>query len=452
MGSIVEVGALIDAAPLSRLQLIVLALGLACTVLEGYDTYAVSYIGPAVAHLWHVDKAELGIVFTAGLLGSALAFCLAGQVSDRFGRRRIVVLGTAAFGIATLASATSGAVSAFMAWRLIAGLALGAAFPNVVALCAEYAPARRRSVTITILCSGFPIGAALSGLIADEVLPTLGWRAVLVVGGVLPVVLAFMMGALLPESIRFLALRDSQGAALRRVLGRVAGHAALSAADRLVLREEQLSGRPWRELFREGRTLPTILIWIVMAMCGSAIALLTFWIPALFANAGLPLDAGIHFSVAMLVGGILGAYAVGWLMDRWGAFVVLILAYAAASALIGAAAVMLPGASLAIALAIGLTLNGGSAGAQAFLANLYPTAIRTTGIGWALGVSRAVGVAAPVIAGVMLKAAWSSRLTLLSVSAPALMCALALLAMSQSDYARRRVATGRPALRLAAKP
>jgi AAHS family 4-hydroxybenzoate transporter-like MFS transporter len=394
-----------DSAPFGRLHWGVFVLALLCMTFEGYDTYAVSYLGPALSELWALTPDRLGVLFTMGIVGAAIGYAAIGPLSDRIGRRMPVVLGTAAFGAASLLSTTASGLPAFLAWRFITGLALGAVLPNIVAIAAETMPVRRRSLVIVVLYSGFAIGSALAGLVAGQLMPRYGWTAVLAVGGAVPIALAALMALRLPESPQFLALRDAR------------------------------SAHPVRDLFGDGRGASTLLIWLVLSMDVTTIGALVFWIPTVLRSAGLTLSAGISFSVVLLAGGVVGAFAIGWCMDRFGAYRILIPVHLCAAAFITTLALTVGTSPTLLAFLIGLTLNGGTSGTQGLLARLYPTGLRATGIGWASGVSRFVGIGQPLLTGLMLAAHWSPAATLLTCSLPALVSATALTRLSRDARA-----------------
>ena len=429
----VDIGTLIDRAQFGSLQITVFVLSILCMTFEGYDTYAVSYIGPKLLTLWHLSTATLGIIFTAGTVGSALGYLAVGPLADRIGRRVPVILGTAAFGAACLLSTSASGSTAFIAWRILVGLALGAVLPNIVAIAAEVTPARRRSLVIVVLYSGFAIGSALAGLIAGRLMPAFGWGSVLWVGGMVPLALSLAMWRWLPESPRFITLRDPLDPRLPALLGRLTANAA-PLAGRFTLPGEHLRRQPIRDLFADGRALSTLMIWLVLTMDVTTIGALVFWIPTLLNAAGQSAAQGISFSVVLLMGGIVGAFIIGWCMDRFGTYRILIPAHLCATLFIVTFALLVKSSPVAVAFLIGLTLNGGTSGSQGLLARLYPTALRATGVGWASAVSRLIGIAQPLLLGVMLAAHWTPTTTLLVCSAPAVVSMLALSLLSRDRF------------------
>jgi AAHS family 4-hydroxybenzoate transporter-like MFS transporter len=431
--STVDIGILIDRARFGPLQVTVFVLSILCMTFEGYDTYAVSYIGPKLLTLWHLSTATLGVIFTAGTVGSALGYLAIGPLADRIGRRVPVIVGTAAFGALSILSTSASGSTAFIAWRILVGLALGAVLPNIVAIAAEVTPARRRSLVIVVLYSGFAIGSALAGLIAGRLMPAFGWGSVLWVGGAVPLVLSLATWRWLPESPRFITLRDPQDPRLSGLLAQLTGAAAPPAA-RFTLPGEHLRRQPIRDLFGDRRALSTLMIWLVLTMDVTTIGALVFWIPTLLHTAGQSAAQGINFSVVLLMGGIVGAFIIGWCMDRFGTYRILIPAHLCAALFIVTFALLVKSAPVLVAFLIGLTLNGGTSGTQGLLARLYPTALRTTGVGWASAVSRLIGIAQPLLLGVMLAAHWTPMTTLLVCSVPAVVSMLALSLLSRDRF------------------
>jgi len=411
-----DIGPLIDGARFGPLQVTVFVLSLLCMTFEGYDTYAVSYIGPTLLTLWHLSTGTLGAIFTAGTAGSAVGYLAIGPLADRIGRRVPVIVGTAAFGAASILSTSASASTTFIAWRIVVGLALGAVLPNIVAIAAEVTPARRRSLVIVVLYSGFAIGSALAGLTAGRLMPAFGWGSVLWVGGGVPLLLSLAMWRWLPESPRFITLRDPRDPRLPGLHG------------------EHLRRQPIRDLFGEGRALSTLMIWLVLSMDVTTIGALVFWIPTLLNTAGQSAAQGINFSVILLMGGIIGAFIIGWCMDRFGTYRILIPAHLCATLFIISFALLVKTSPIAVAFLIGLTLNGGTSGSQGLLARLYPTALRATGVGWASAVSRLIGIAQPLLLGVMLAAHWTPTTTLLVCSVPTVISMLALSLLSRDRF------------------
>ena len=173
------------------------------------------------------------------------------------------------------------------------------------------------------------------------------------------------------------------------------------------------------------------MIWLVLTMDVTTIGALVFWIPTLLNTVGQTAAQGINFSMVLLMGGIVGAFIIGWCMDRFGTYRILIPVHLCATLFIVAFALLVKTSPVLVAFLIGLTLNGGTSGSQGLLARLYPTALRTTGVGWASAISRLVGIAQPMFLGAMLAARWTPTMTLMVCSMPTVISVVALTLLSR---------------------
>jgi len=237
-GRSVDVQGFLNEHPFSGFQWVLFTLCFCVVLLDGFDTAAIGYIAPSLLTEWKLARPALGPVLSAALFGLAAGALCAGPLADRLGRKRVLVGAVLVFGAACLASTSSGTLNHLVAWRFVTGLGLGAAMPNAVTLTSEYCPdARRATLTNTMFC-GFPLGAAFGGFLAAWMIPHWGWRSVLLLGGVTPLVLAALMLPLLPESVRHMVATGQDAARIRRVLRRISANAA--DATSFVLAEQRL--------------------------------------------------------------------------------------------------------------------------------------------------------------------------------------------------------------------
>ena len=208
----VSIPVLIDQEHMGAFQWRVLILCFLIALFDGFDTQAMAFTGPAILSAFKLQANELAPILTAGIVGMTVGAMLLGLVGDRIGRRPAAMLGVAVFGLATLATAFATDVRHILAMRFIAGLGMGGCTPIVLALAAEYSPARSRGTVITGVLLGLPAGAMLGGLLAARMLPVIGWQGIFIVGGVAPLALLLALFVLLPESLQFKAMRgDAAG-------------------------------------------------------------------------------------------------------------------------------------------------------------------------------------------------------------------------------------------------
>ncbi|WP_152359456.1 MFS transporter [Pseudomonas aeruginosa] len=423
----IDVQAFIDAQAISAFQLRVLSLCFLIVAMDGFDTAAIGFIAPALAHDWQLSPAQLSPILGAALAGLALGVFAAGPLADRFGRKSVLLLSVLFFGGWSLASAYAGSVETLALLRFLTGLGLGGAMPNAITLTSEYCPRRHRALMVTAMFCGFTLGSALGGLLAARMVPALGWESVLLLGGGLPLASLPLLWACLPESVRFLARRAPDAARLRRILERL-GRLPDGWAGRLELPADESDGTsPLRQILGAELRGGTLLLWATFFMGLLIIYLLTNWLPTLIGGTGFSLGEAATISAMFQLGGTLGALLLGSAMDRFDAHRVLSLAYVGGALFIlGIASLYHSFALLALCVAgVGFCISGSQVGANALAADFYPTRSRATGVSWALGLGRIGSIVGSLSGGALLGLGlgFSGILALLVI--PALLAAVA---------------------------
>src|SRR5258707_7974826 len=214
----IDVAAIINEAEISRFQYLIFSICILIIMCDGFDTQAVAYVAPSIAAEWNLAPSSFGPVFAAVLVGAMAGAFVFGFLGDWFGRNRILALCVHWFGVLNIASAYAPSITPFIVLRLLCGIGLGGAIPNVMALVADYAPARKRSTIIAITWSGFALGAVLGGIISVPLISKFGWSSVFIVGGVLPLCLVPFVILVLPESIKFLIVARQKPEAVASIL------------------------------------------------------------------------------------------------------------------------------------------------------------------------------------------------------------------------------------------
>jgi MFS transporter, AAHS family, 4-hydroxybenzoate transporter len=312
-------------------------------------------------------------------------------------------------------------VQQLMFLRLLTGLGLGGVMANAVALASEYSPQRRRASLLMWISCGFTGGAIAGGLISTVLIPWGGWRSVFVVGGLLPLAIAAVMYWRLPESLLFLSLQPGAHDRLAQLLRRVAP--GLDQGRDLRLRgPEQVEARgSLARLFRDGRALMTLLLWLVSFTNLLNLFFLANWLPLLSTRMGFSASTAVLMGTTLQLGGLIGAVFMGPLIDRLGYYRVLVPAFLIAGlavAAIGEPGMPLPLLYLVI-FAAGICIVGAQPALNALASTLYPTEIRATGVGWSLGVGRVGAIVGPVVAAQLVGLNWSSQTLFLAASVPA---------------------------------
>jgi AAHS family 4-hydroxybenzoate transporter-like MFS transporter len=258
-----------------------------------------------------------------------------------------------------------------------------------------------------LMFTGFSIGAATGGFVASILIKTFGWRAVFVVGGAAPCLLAALLLGL-PESIRFLVLSGGRTAQVKAYLRKIAPDLEAPEDVCFDIPERRERGFLLGQLFRDGRAVTTLLLWVIFFMSLLDLYFLNSWLPTVLHDSGLQLETALRITVMFQVGGAIGAFVLGRIFDRMKSFIGLAAAYACAAACVFF--IGMAGSSLIVqtglVFATGVCVVGGQIGANAMAAELYPTSIRSTGVGWSLGIGRIGSIAGPLLGAMLL----SSRL------------------------------------------
>jgi AAHS family 4-hydroxybenzoate transporter-like MFS transporter len=429
---VTDVAAFIDEQPVGRFQIRLLLTCAAVLFLDGFDTQGIGYVAPALAHDWSLARGALGPVFSAGPMGNMIGALLFGPVADRIGRKRIIVVSTATFGLGTLATVFAPDITSLLVIRFLTGLGLGGALPNVIALTSEFSPNRRRATMVMAMFVGFSVGSALSGLIAAALIPTFGWRSIFLIGGIAPLLLVPFLAVRLPESVRFLALSGQADARVAELVTRVAPSVRFPSAVRFGVREAKLVGLPIAYLFSEGRALATLVLWAVFFTSLLDLYLLLNWLPTVLNDLGASVSVAAAVGAMLQVGGIVGTLTLGQFIDRF-SFRALALAFlfaAFAIAIVGFSGQSIAFATVAISCA-GFFLVGGHIAAIALAAAYYPTMARSTGVGWAIGIGRIGSIVGPLIGGIMLARGVDAQSLFTAAAVPALVASVAALVLAR---------------------
>jgi AAHS family 4-hydroxybenzoate transporter-like MFS transporter len=424
---VLDVQEFVDARPLSRVQKQLLLLCFAVVAVDGFDTAIIGFIAPAIRAEWGVAIARLGPLFAAGLFGLMLGAFAVGPLADRHGRKTMLVASMVVFGGASLASALSQGVQSLTWLRFLTGVGLGGAMPTTITLASEYCPRDRRSSLVTLMFCGFTLGSALGGIIAARVLPLYGWRALLIGGGVAPLLLAPLLAWALPESVRYLVMTGATPARIAGVLRRISPDADLRGVVFAGVPASPAS--PVRQLLGDGLLAGTLLLWLSFFMSLLVVYLLTNWMPTLIQQASGATLGGAAFMAAMFqVGGTIGAIAIGRLMDRLEPHAVLCGAYfgGAASVIAISLSAATPAVMTMAVFAAGFCISGGQVGANALSAAFYPTACRATGVSWANGIGRSGSIVGSLLGGILLGSGWPATTVYALVAVPAAISAVAL--------------------------
>jgi MFS transporter, AAHS family, 4-hydroxybenzoate transporter len=405
------------------LQIRVAALCALVQVCDGYDVNSIGVSVPSLTHAWHLPGPAFTVAFLWSSIGILVGALSAGPIGDRVGRRPLLITSLTIFGVASLFSAFAGSLLMLTILRFFTGLGIGGAFPGAATLTGDYAPHRRRALMIMVSFTGAPIGGFLCGQLAGVLLPTFGWPSVFVVGGVVPLLIVVALALWLPESPRFLAAKANPSPREAALLRRLAISPGQGAVERL----DVADGNPIKMLFSSGYALQTILMWIIFFCSLMNLFLFVYWMPEVLHLTGMTPSSAARATSFRELGAILAVLYLGVLIDRFGPERALAWHYAAGVVFIALIAlVAMPYLPLVIVILFsGMTIIGSQTGANAACGKLYPARMRTSGLGWALGIGRLGGIAAPILGGYLLRTGMAPTHIFLSACLFAIVAAVA---------------------------
>ncbi|MCC9004827.1 MFS transporter [Pseudomonas putida] len=422
VGKSLDVQSFINEQPLSRYQWRVVLLCFLIVFLDGLDTAAMGFIAPALSQEWGIDRASLGPVMSAALIGMVFGALGSGPLADRFGRKGVLVGAVLVFGGFSLASAYATNVDQLLVLRFLTGLGLGAGMPNATTLLSEYTPERLKSLLVTSMFCGFNLGMAGGGFISAKMIPAYGWHSLLVIGGVLPLLLALVLMVWLPESARFLVVRNRGTDKIRKTLSPIAPQVVAEAGSFSVPEQKAVAARSvFAVIFSGTYGLGTMLLWLTYFMGLVIVYLLTSWLPTLMRDSGASMEQAAFIGALFQFGGVLSAVGVGWAMDRYNPHKVIGIFYLLAGVFAYAVGQSLGNITVLATLVLiaGMCVNGAQSAMPSLAARFYPTQGRATGVSWMLGIGRFGAILGAWSGATLLGLGWNFEQVLTALLVPA---------------------------------
>lgn len=409
----------IDDKPLSVLQIRVVCICFFLNMLDGIDVLAISFAAPVIAQDWAVTPQTLGIVFSAALVGMAIGAVVISPYTDVIGRRNMILASIALISAGMIATAFAQSVTQLTILRLIAGLGIGSMLASLTSMVSEYTPDKHRNMAILVLHAAYPIGAIIAGFIAARVLPDFGWRPLFTFAGIISLVAVPLVVLGLPESLEFLVSKQPRNALpkINRILSGMTQEPLDSLPEKLNLDEK---GSGLAALLSPELKVPTLVLWLAFMMSFATLYFLFSWVVKLAVEAGLNIAHAMYAGISLNLGAFFGSVSLGYLSSRFGlkpTISIFFLCGAVMSVVYGNFNI-----SVAVVLVLIFILmyfvQGGFTGLYAVAARLYPTEIRTTGVGWAIGAGRIGAILGPSLAGFILGAGISINWTFVIFGLP----------------------------------
>ncbi len=420
----IDVHGVIDNARFTPFHWKVLFWSTLIIIFDGYDLVIYGVVLPLLMDQWQLSPVTAGALGSAALVGMMLGAMTFGTLSDRLGRKKMIVACVILFSVVTVINGFATTPWQFGILRFLAGLGIGGVMPNVVALMTEYSPKRSRSTLVAVMFSGYAVGGMMSAGLGIWIVPTYGWQVMFYLA-VVPLLMLPLIIKYLPDSVSFL-LRQGREDEVREILQAMEPTQTLSPSDTLSLPSAKGSKAPVLELFKEGRVLSTVMLWTAFFMCLLMVYALGSWLPKLMSMAGYALSSSLMFLMVLNVGAIVGAIGGGWLADRFHPRPVLVVFFVLAAISLSLLGLESPMWVLyALVSVAGATTIGSQILLYAYVAQYYPTAIRSTGLGWASGIGRNGAIVGPLLGGTLLALALPHHLNFVAFAVPGVIAALA---------------------------
>jgi benzoate transport len=420
---------IIDHGAMSVGQWLAVLVTVGLNAMDGFDVLSISFSSPGIAKDWGVDKATLGWVLSMELVGMAAGSVLLGGVADKIGRRPTILGCLVAMSVGMFGASLAGGVPTLLAWRLLTGLGIGGMLASINAAAAELSSERRRSLAVSLMVIGYPLGGVFGGMIVQRLLSGGTWHDVFVFGGWVTAAFIPIVWFLLPESVAFLDRRRRPGAlqAINRILTRF-GHEPMAA---LTPDTPESARRSVMDIFKPGLILATVLIALGYFAHATSFYFIIKWVPKLVVDMGFPPRAAAGVLTWANVGGAAGVVIFGLIATRVSLKALTLVTLIGSSAMVvwfGRGSHDL--ASLAATVAVaGVFTNSAIGGYYMLFAKVFPTHVRATGTGFAVGVGRGGAVLAPIAAGYLFQAGFGMQAVATMMAMGSLLSAAALLAL-----------------------
>lgn len=422
---------LIARSPMSALQVLVIGVTVALNALDGFDVASISFAGPGIAREWGIERGALGVVLSMEVVGMAIGSLGLGGVADKIGRRRTILGCLAVMALGMFMVPTTHGLVELSIWRVITGLGIGGMLAVINAVAAEFSNARRRDLSVTLMSTGYPIGAVVGGLIAQRLLALYGWRSVFYLGAVGTSILIPVVFAFVPESVQWLTQKRPARALdrINKTLGRFGQHGVASLPSLASARRLSIA-----DIFRPGLLHVTILVTLAYFFHITTFYFIIKWVPNIVADFGFPPASAAGVLVWANVGGLFGGLVFAAFTQKFAVRPLTILSMLIATAMVSLFGITphdLTMLSLVCAVAE-FFINGAIVGMYALFAQAFPTHVRAFGSGFAIGLGRGGSFLAPIIAGYLFQAGYGLSVVAVIMGLGSTMAAIVLLMLKMA--------------------
>ena len=433
----VDIGSVVDKAKFTSFHFNVVAWCLLIILFDGYDLAINGVVLPLLMQEWGLSAVQAGMLASTALAGMMFGAMFFGSLADKIGRKKVIMICIVLFSGLTFAGGFASNPTEFAILRFFAGLGIGGVMPNLVALTSEYAPQKMRSTLVTTMFSGYAVGGVMAALLGSWFTPNFGWQIMFFIAGI-PLFLLPLIWKFLPESLAFIVKENKQEEA-RRIACRLAPDLSVNAKMIFTLPKVDIpEAANVASLFRRGRTTNTLLFWLAFFTCLLTMYALSSWLPKLMMAAGYSMDNSLMFMMVMNIGAVVGIIGGGILADRFHLKPVLMCL-----GMLGGIVMSLMGFQSNQFLLYILVFLAGAAsiGSQmllySYVAQYYPLAIRSTGIGWSSAIGRMGAIVGPILIGSLLGMSLPAYINFIVVGIPVLITAIAVALIVHEDKSEK---------------
>jgi len=418
---------------MTQVQYFSIAICFLMSVLDGMDVLVVSYCAPAIAEDLNLGPKTLGFVFSAGLIGMAIGAIFLAPFADRFGRKKLILASAFIMGLSVLLTAYSENILQLILMRLVSGLGIGCMLATTATLTSENVLNNSKDFWVSLVISGYPVGAVVSGYVAAAIIPSYGWESMFVLAGLTTLLTIPLIFFFLSESPQFYLKKQPKDALAKA--NKILIKMNFKPLDSLPKIGLKANNKPLvSRLFSEKYKISTLQLWAALFFAFGCLYFLISWIPKLATDAGLSIELAIYAGTIFNVGAFFGIVLQGYFSSKIGlkktiSFFLLLtfLLMASFKLFVGTDILLL------VYFLLGFSLQGGFVGLYAVAARLYPTEFKTTGVGWAIGMGRVGGILAPLIGGLLISIGLSLSANFLIFSIPALFASVLTYYMSSKE-------------------
>jgi MFS transporter, AAHS family, 4-hydroxybenzoate transporter len=390
---------LIDDNEMSRYQMIIVAICFILNMNDGIDVLIVSFSGSDIIKEWSLSKAQMGYVFSSGLFGMTLGCFLIAPLGDKIGRRKVFIASLVLISSGMLLVGVCSSYLQLLVFRFITGLGIGGILPTMAATASEFSNNKRRDFNVGLVQAGWPVGAILTGFFCAYAIPQFGWRFTFIFAGIISLLMLILVVIYMTNSIEFLSKKQPVNALnqINSLLSKM-GYDGIEALPKT---EENKNEMPLNSLFSREYKNSTYKLWIAVFFGFLTLYTLMSWVPNIAKEAGLPFEMATYVGIALNLGAVIGTTTLGIIASKFGLKKVVV------SFMICAFGIMLIYGNITLSTAIiflligliGIFVQGGFNGIYPILARVYPTEIRTTGMGLAVGIGRFGAILGPTLFG-----------------------------------------------------